>query len=142
MLMRFDPFREFDRLTEQVWGGRPAMAMDAVRHGEQFVVQFDLPGVDPASIDLIVEQNVLTVSAERKWQPEEGAEVLVAERPQGTFTRQLFLGDGLDTDRVDASYDNGVLTVRIPVGEQAKPRKVQIGSGGSTRELEASSTAA
>ena len=131
MLMRFDPFREFDRLTQDRWsGGRmPVMPMDAYRQDDHFVVHFDLPGVDAESIDLTVEKNVLTVSAERRWQPGDGAEVVATERPQGSFSRQLFLGDGLDPERIDAQYDNGVLTVTIPVAEQAKPRKIEIGSG-------------
>ena len=131
MLMRFDPFREFDRLTQDRWsGGRmPVMPMDVYRQDDHFVVHFDLPGVDAESIDLTVEKNVLTVSAERRWQPGDGAEVVATERPQGSFSRQLFLGDGLDPERIDAQYDNGVLTVKIPVAEQAKPRKIEIGSG-------------
>ena len=143
MLMRFDPFREFDRLTEQVWGGRSStMAMDAYRKGDEFLVHFDLPGVDPGSIDLTVERNVLTVSAKREWPRGEDADVIASERPHGTFTRKLFLGESLDTDHLDASYDAGVLTVRIPVAEQAKPRKVEITSGGGAKQIESSSTAA
>jgi HSP20 family protein len=145
MLMRFDPFRELDRLAEQTWGGGrlAAMPMDAYRRGDHFVVHFDLPGVDPSSIDLTVEKNVLTVSAERHWEPEEGNEVVVAERPQGRFTRQLFLGEGLDADGIEAGYDGGVLTVRVPVAEQAKPRKVQVTAGGdSPTAIETGSTAA
>jgi HSP20 family protein len=131
MLMRFDPFREFDRLTQDRWsGGRmPVMPMDAYRQDDHFVIHFDLPGVDARSIDLTVEKNVLTVSAERRWQPGDGAEVVATERPQGNFSRQLFLGDGLDAERIDAEYDTGVLTVTIPVAEQAKPRKIEIGAG-------------
>lgn len=143
MLMRFDPFRDLDRLTEQVWGGtRGAMPMDAYRQDDQFLVHFDLPGVDPSSIDLTVERNVLTVTAKREWQADEGVEVIASERPQGTFTRQLFLGDSLDPDHIEASYDGGVLTVRLPVADQAKPRKVEITSGGGARQIEASSSAA
>ena len=132
MLMRTDPFREFDRLAQQVFGTRlrPAgMPMDAYREGDRFVVHFDLPGVEASSIDLTVEQNVLTVSAERQWQPAEHEDVVVSERPQGHFSRQLFLGESLDADRVEASYHGGVLTVTIPVAEQAKPRKVEISAG-------------
>ena len=143
--MRFDPFRELDRLTQQsVGNGRlPVMAMDAYRHGDSFVVHFDLPGVDPSTIDLTVEKNVLTVSAERRWQPTEGDEIVVSERPQGSFSRQLFLGEGLDPERIEASYDNGVLTVSVPVAERAKPRKVQISSGnGKATSIEAGSSAA
>lgn len=145
MLMRFDPFRELDRLAQQTAGaGRsPVMAMDAYRHGDSFVVHFDLPGVDPASIDLTVEKNVLTVAAERRWQPTDGDEVVVAERPQGSFSRQLFLGEGLDPDRIEARYDNGVLTVSVPVAERAKPRRVDIASGdGSPTSIDATSAAA
>ncbi|MFJ4617840.1 Hsp20/alpha crystallin family protein [Streptomyces sp. NPDC088812] len=134
MLMRTDPFRDFDRLAQQVFGtaNRPAaMTMDAYRSGDDFLVHFDLPGIDPETIELDVERNVLNVRAERRSPAPEGAEVLVAERPTGTFTRQLFLGDTLDTDRIDASYEAGVLTLRIPVAEQAKPRRIQITGGDS-----------
>lgn len=136
MLMRFDPFRELDRLTSQVVGTtrQSVMPMDAYRHGDRFLVHFDLPGVDPGSIDLTVERNVLTVTAERSWHREEGHEVLVTERPQGRFTRRLFLADSLDTERIEATYDAGVLTVAIPVAETARPRKVEVtaGDGGRT----------
>jgi HSP20 family protein len=137
MLMRTDPFRELDRLTQQLFGtngttSRPVvMPMDAYRAGEQFVVHFDLPGVDPSSVDLNVEHNVLTVKAERAPSYGDDVELQVAERPRGVFSRQLFLGDTLDTERVEASYDAGVLTLRIPIAEKAKPRKIEI-SGGST----------
>ena len=137
MLMRTDPFREFDRLAQQVFGAtaRPAaMAMDAYRSGDDFVVHFDLPGIDPETIELDVERNVLNVRAERRSPAPEGAETIVAERPTGSFTRQLFLGDNLDTERIDASYDAGVLTLRIPVAEQAKPRRIQITGGSSGRK--------
>ncbi|HWC12630.1 MAG TPA: Hsp20/alpha crystallin family protein [Acidimicrobiales bacterium] len=131
MLMRFDPFRQFDRLTSDLWNtSRSVMAMDAYRDGDAFVVHFDLPGIDPESIDLTVERNVLTVKAERRWAPAEGQEVLTAERPQGSFSRQLFLAETLDVDHIEANYDAGVLTLRIPVAEKAKPRRVEIGSGG------------
>jgi len=143
MLMRTDPFRELDRLTQQVFGtpgtlAHPsAMPMDAWRDGHEFVVELDLPGVDPASIDLDVERNVLTVRAERKTLPDR--EFVAAERPRGVFSRQLILGDTLDTDRVQASYDAGVLTLRIPVAEKAKPRKIEIAQpeSGSRQLLDA-----
>ena len=133
MLMRFDPFRELDRLTQPGWnGGRaPVMPIDAFRDGDRFVVVIDVPGVDPGTIDLTVEKNVLTISAERRWERGENLEVVVAERPQGSFSRQLFLGEGLDPERIEASYDNGVLRLTVPVAEQAKPRKVEITQGGS-----------
>lgn len=133
MLMRFDPFRELDRLTQETFGslGRTSlMAMDAYREGDHFVVNFDLPGVDPASIDLTVEQNVLSVTAGRDWQPAEGQQVVASERPQGRFSRQLFLGESLDAEHISASYHNGVLSLTLPVAEEAKPRKVEITIGG------------
>src|SRR3977135_2038952 len=129
MLMRFDPFRELDTVAQllgrQTANRQMAMPMDAYRQGDRFVVHFDLPGVDPDSIDLTVEKNVLTVTAGRKWEPNENQEGLISERPQGVFTRQLFLGDSLDADQLQASYDQGVLTILLPVAEQAKPRKVE-----------------
>jgi HSP20 family protein len=134
MLMRTDPFRELDRFTQQVFGTNPgtwsrptAMAMDAYRAGDEFVVAFDLPGVSPDAIELDVERNVLTVKAERRPAATgEHVEMQVAERPLGVFSRQLFLGDTLDTDHIDAAYDAGVLTLRIPIAEKAKPRKISI----------------
>ena len=130
MLMRTDPFRDLDRLTQQVFGtaARPtAMPMDAWRQKDSFVVEFDLPGIDANSIDLDVERNVLTVRADRPAR--EGMEELVAaERPRGVFSRQLILGDNLDTDRIVASYHAGVLRLEIPVAEKAKPRKISINS--------------
>jgi HSP20 family protein len=132
MLMRTDPFRELDRLTQQMLGttARPAvMPMDAWRDGDAFVVEFDLPGVTPDSVDLDVERNVLTVKAERPTKDGE-TEMIAAERPRGVFSRQLFLGDTLDLDNVEASYDSGVLTLRIPIAERAKPRKIEISTSG------------
>lgn len=129
MLMRTDPFRELDRLTSQVFGtpARPAaMPIDAFRSGDTFVVEFDLPGVSAESIDLTIERNVLTVHAKRERQNAEAAELIVAERPFGTFSRQLFLGETLDTDSIVARYSDGVLRLEIPVAEQAKPRKVAV----------------
>jgi HSP20 family protein len=144
MLMRFDPFRDFDRLTQaltsQNAGRLASMPMDAYREGDNFIVEFDLPGVDPGSIDLTVEKNALTVRAQRSWEPKEGQEVLISERPQGTFSRQLFLGEGLDADKIQASYNNGVLRLTIPVAEQAKPRKVQITAGEENRAIPTSAT--
>jgi len=107
------------------------MPLDAYRDGDRFLVILDIPGIDPATIDLTVEKNVLSISAERRWERAEGVEVVVAERPQGSFNRQLFLGEGLDPDGIQATYDNGVLTVTVPVAEQAKPRKVEITQGDS-----------
>ena len=143
MLMRFDPFRELDRLTDEAFAASRSrttpMPLDAYRDGERFFVTIDLPGVDPASIDVSVEKNVLTVSAERRIARNEGQEWVVAERRPGTFTRQLFLGDTLDTDAIAARYEHGVLTLEIPVAEKAKPRKVQVsvGDGPVTQEISA-----
>ncbi|USQ76145.1 Hsp20/alpha crystallin family protein [Ornithinimicrobium cryptoxanthini] len=137
MLMRTDPFRDLDRLTEAMLGtrGRPAvMPMDAYRDNDHFVIHLDLPGVSTDSIDLTVEQNVLTVHAERKPQAE-GNERIVAERPHGMFSRQVFLGDTLDADNLTADYDAGVLTIKLPVAEKAKPRKVEITGGQGRKEI-------
>jgi HSP20 family protein len=134
MLMRTDPFRDVDRLFDQLVGttSRPAvMHLDAERDGDTFYVYFDLPGVDPDSIELTVERNVLQVKAQRQRPIKEGVETVISERPMGVFSRQLFLADTLDTDNLQASYDNGVLTLAIPVSEKAKPRKISIGSGDS-----------
>ncbi len=139
MLVRTDPFRELDRLTHQMFGAdgtseRPAaMPMDAWRENDTFVVEFDLPGVQPDSIDLDVERNVVTIKAQRpaaNW----GGEIIAAERPRGVFSRQLVLGDNLDTEHIDASYDAGVLTLRIPVAEKAKPRKIVISGKKDSRQ--------
>lgn len=136
MLMRTDPFRELDRVAQQVFGtnARPAaMPIDAFQRGEEFIIQFDLPGVAADSIDLTVERNVLTVHAERRRSDSEDIELLIGERPHGTFSRQLFLADALDSERLGADYTDGVLTVRVPVKEQAKPRRVDVAAGGSRR---------
>jgi HSP20 family protein len=116
--------------------------MDAYRHGDHLAVHLDLPGVDPDTIDVTIEKNVLTVTAERRRAREEDQQVLVAERPQGRFTRQIFLSDGLDPDRVDARYEHGVLTVHVPVAETAKPRKIAVSTGDDERAIEATSEAA
>jgi HSP20 family protein len=134
MLMRTDPFRELDRLTQQVlgnnagtWSRPTAMPMDAYRDGDRFVVAFDLPGVSPDAIELDVEHNVLTVKAERRpIVAGQQVEMQVAERPLGVYSRQLFLGDTLDTEHIEAGYEAGVLTLRIPIAERAKPRKIAI----------------
>lgn len=131
MLMRTDPFRELDRLTQQVLGtaARPAaMPMDAYRKGDNFYIHLDLPGISADSISLTVEQNVLTVRAERTPVQAEGAQLIVAERPSGIFTRQVFLGETLDADHIGADYAAGVLTLTIPVHENAKPRNIQVTS--------------
>lgn len=142
MLMRSDPFRDLDRLTQAMLGtsARPAvMPMDAYRTGDEFVVHLDMPGIDVETIDLTVERNVLTVHAERR-RPDEDAERIASESTYGVFSRQLFLGDTLDVDKLHADYHDGVLTLRLPVAEQAKPRRVEISHTGSgARELSGAS---
>ena len=139
MLMHTDPFRDLERLTQQAFGApgtlaRPsAMPMDAWRDGDSFRVEFDLPGINPESIDLDVERNVVTVKAERPVRASD-AELIAAERPRGVFSRQLVLGDNLDTEHIEASYEAGVLTLRIPVAEKAKPRKISITTSDEKRQ--------
>lgn len=138
MLMRFDPFNEFDRVTRQLWqlpktSYMSYMAVDAYRWDGKFYLHVDLPGIDPESIDLEVENTSLTITAERKWDREDNEQVILHERPVGTFSRQFFLGEGLDTENIEAGYDHGVLTVVIPVIESAKARKIEVGS--STKAL-------
>lgn len=137
-LRNTDPFRDFDRLASQLLGttNRPAvMPMDAWREGDRFVIEFDLPGVQPDSIDLDVERNVLTVRAERVGRNGDW-EMLASERTRGAFSRQLVLGDNLDLDRIEASYDAGVLRLVVPVAERAKPRKITV-SGATTSDRQA-----
>jgi HSP20 family protein len=127
--LRFDPFRDFDRLAAEVLGTArtPAlMPMDCLRTGDQFVVRFDLPGIDADSLDVSAENQTLTVRAERTRRDPEDAAYLISERPSGTYSRQLVLGDGLAVDDIRAEYRDGVLTLTIPVAEQAKPRKIEI----------------
>jgi HSP20 family protein len=127
--LRFDPFRELDRVASEMMSVARAprlMPLDAYRHGESYVLQFDLPGIDAESLDVTAERNTLTVSARRRNGAPEGAQYLVAERPTGDYTRQIVLGDGLDLDSIHADYRDGVLIVTVPVAEQAKPRQIQI----------------
>jgi HSP20 family protein len=139
VLMRTDPFRDLDRLTQQVFGtaARPAvMPMDAWRDGDEFIVEFDLPGVKADSLDLDVERNVLTVHAERPGL-DQNREMVSAERPRGVFSRQLFLGENLDTDKIEAGYHDGVLRLTIPVAEKAKPRRIEISHDGKRTAINA-----
>ncbi len=137
MLLRStDPFRDFDRLTQQLLGttNRPVvMPMDAWREGDRFVIEFDLPGVNPETIDLDVERNVLTLSAERVARNGDW-EMLASERPRGRFSRQLVLGDNLDLEHIEASYTGGVIRLTVPVAEKAKPRKIQLQTSDSDSE--------
>jgi HSP20 family protein len=137
-LMRFDPFRELDRLADQALAGTRAvrtMPMEALRRGDQFIVSLDLPGVDPSDVDVTVERNVVEINARRQPMRQEGDEVIIDERPWGEFRRQLFLGDNLDPNNLNASYDRGVLTLTIPVSEESKPRKVQISSANQEQQV-------
>ena len=137
MLIRTDPFRDLDRFAAQVFGtaARPTgMPMDAWREGDRFIVEFDLPAVDPESVDVDVERNVLTVRAERRLQSEEDIELIAAERPRGIFSRQVILGDALAAEQIEASYQAGVLRLTIPVAEKAKPRKIMIQSDAQNRQ--------
>jgi len=144
MLMRTDPFRELDRLSQHLFGNqtsgtwsRPAaMPLDAYRHGDESVVHFDLPGVSLEAIELEIDRNVLTVKAERRpVAVGDDVQMQVSERPLGVDSRQLFLGDTLDTEKVHAEYEAGVLTLRIPVAERAKPRKIEIAGGAKTEAI-------
>ncbi|MFF7590476.1 Hsp20/alpha crystallin family protein [Kitasatospora purpeofusca] len=144
MLMRTDPFRELDRLTQQFLGtngtwSRPApMPLDACRVGDEYVISFDLPGVDPDAIDIDVERNMLTVKAERRPRHQgEDVKWELSERPLGVFSRQVMLSDTLDPAGISADYDAGVLTLRIPVAEKAKPRKIAISRTGDPKQIQA-----
>ncbi|WP_030397328.1 Hsp20/alpha crystallin family protein [Kitasatospora purpeofusca] len=144
MLMRTDPFRELDRLTQQFLGtngtwSRPApMPLDACRVGDEYVICFDLPGVDPDAIDIDVERNMLTVKAERRPRHQgEDVKWELSERPLGVFSRQVMLSDTLDPAGISADYDAGVLTLRIPVAEKAKPRKIAINRTGDPKRIQA-----
>jgi len=142
MLLQHDPFRDLDRLTQQVFGtaARPAsMPLDAWREGDEFVVELDLPGVDPGKLDIDVERNVLTIRAERLSRMPDAANAVASERPWGAFSRQLVLGDALDTENVDADYSAGVLKLRIPIAEKAKPRKIRVANTDSQQQKESRS---
>jgi HSP20 family protein len=146
MLMRFEPFREFDRITEELMNEHRArqIPVDAYRRGNEFKVHLDLPGVDPGAVELTVEKDVLTVRATRRWVRAEDDQIQVTERAQGEFQRQLFLGESLDREHITATYEDGVLTITIPVVEQAKPRRVEITHPGSVAQqaVEVASAAA
>lgn len=142
MLVRFDPFQDADLLFDGRYGRRaaPPMPIDAYRRGEAFFVHVDVPGVDPDTIELTVEDDVLSVKAERTWQEQEGDELFACERPQGTFERDVYLGPSLDRDHVEARVENGVLTVRVPVLEAARHHKIPISSTGRSSAAGAGSS--
>jgi HSP20 family protein len=145
MLLQNDPFRDtdawFDRMTGRASNnGSWPMPMDAYKRGNDLWVDIDLPGVAANSVDIDVERNVLTVTAQRSWERQEGDQVYLAERHRGTFRRQVHLGEGLDAERIEARYADGVLTLRIPVAEAAQPRKIQVQTGSSSRAIDTSTT--
>jgi HSP20 family protein len=134
MLLRFDPFRDLDRLANEMLGNSrvpQAMPMDCYRSGDAFYVHFDLPGMDAESVEVTTENNTLSVRAQRRPIAPEDAIYLVSERPAGAYSRQLVLGDGLSLEAINADYRDGVLTLRIPVAEQAKPRRIEVARGGA-----------
>ncbi|MFF4260921.1 Hsp20/alpha crystallin family protein [Streptomyces virginiae] len=142
MLMRTDPFREMDRIFQQLsgttgtWSKPAVMPMDAYREGDAYVIAFDLPGVSTEAIDIDVERNMLTVKAERRpAAKDDTVQMELSERPLGVFSRQIMLADTLDTEHIEADYDAGVLTLRIPIAEQAKPRKIAIGSESGRKQI-------
>jgi len=145
MMLTFEPLvRDLDRLTQQLWGNtvgtaiRPTVApTDVWRDGDKFVAELDLPGINPDSIDITVDRDALTVRAERPHPGDEGREWVAAERPHGVFSRQLFLGDQLETDKISADYHNGVLRLTVPVAEHAKPRKIAIQSSAAKQAISA-----
>ncbi|GAA0517691.1 18 kDa antigen [Saccharopolyspora subtropica] len=147
MVLQFDPFRDFSRLANEVLSATrapQAMPMDVYRLGDHYVIEFDLPGVDPDSLEVTTENNTLTVRAERKT-PARGSEqrepsYLAAERPRGTFSRQLMMGEGVDMSGIAADYKDGVLTVTVPVAEEAKPRRIEVGRGGGEPKVIEGST--
>jgi HSP20 family protein len=129
MALGYDPFREYEQLAQQLLsGGRVprSFPMDAYRRGDQFIVHLDLPGVDPGSIDITVESGMLSVSAERRFEQEDEDEIIVTERPQGRFNRDLRFGSAIDVEKIGASYEGGVLTLTLPVSERAKPRTIRV----------------
>ncbi len=142
MSTRFDPLREMDRWFSDTMRtpASLAMPMDLYRAGEQFVAKIDLPGVDPSTVDVDVEDRTLTIRAQRRGEDFGNVQWLTHERPTGTFARQLTLGYGVALDRIEASYTDGVLTLTIPVAEDAKPRKISVSHGGSTTAIDTSSS--
>lgn len=143
VVIRFDPFRDFDRLTERLLATATdmgqtmrAMPLDVYRAGDHYVLHCDLPGVDPGSVDVGVDGRTLTIRAQRSGRADD-VEWLTNERPTGTFARQLTLGNGLDVEHIEATYADGVLTLSIPVAEQAKPRKVAVTHTGANAPIEA-----
>ena len=132
MAMSYDPFGELDRLAGSLLQNRPGprfMPVDLYRDGDRYVLSADLPGVDPGSVDIDVDGQLLTMRAQRTAGTADGAKWLVQERPSGSYLRQFSLGEGLDMEQISATYDNGVLSVIIPVSEKAKPRRIQVQSG-------------
>ena len=140
MLMRFDPFREIDRMTEGLGRSpRAVLAMDAVRNEHEVTIYIDVPGVTTDDIDVSVEKNELTVTVERRWDDEE-QQIMSSERPQGVFSRRIVLSDALDLEQLSAKTSNGVLIIAIPVGERSKPRKIEVATGPEDSAIETSAS--
>ncbi|MCG2803170.1 MAG: Hsp20/alpha crystallin family protein [Cellulomonas sp.] len=140
MAMRFDPFHEMDRMLGQLVAADRAaasMPLDLYRTGDHYVLHLDLPGVDPGTIDVNVEDRTLTIRAQRTATSEGDVQWLAKERPVGTYARQLTVGRGLALDAIAATYTDGVLTLTIPVAEEAKPRRIEVQHGEATTRLEA-----
>jgi HSP20 family protein len=138
MAMYFDPFRELDRVAGQLLDTRQGprlMPMDLYRDGDHYVLNADLPGIDPGSVDIDVDGQLLTIRAERTVRSQEGVKWIARERSGGSFLRQLNVGQGVDTAGISASYENGVLSVVIPISEKAKPRKIEVQAGAPKTEV-------
>jgi HSP20 family protein len=139
-MLRFDPFRDLDRMSEQLnRSTRSMLAMDAVRGDDEVMIYVDVPGATTDDIDVSIERNELTVSVERVWAGDD-KEVIARERPQGVFTRRFMLSDALDLDRLRAKTENGVLTLSIPVGEKSKPRRIDVDDGSRAEAIETTSS--
>jgi HSP20 family protein len=137
-MLRFDPFREFDRLARDTRERTPSvMAFDAVRDDEAVTLYFDVPGVSGDDLDVSVNRNELTITAERVWSGDD-KEVLVTERPQGSFSRRVLLSDALDMDRLEANLADGVLTVTVPLAERSKPRRIDVDVRSDRGEIDVS----
>jgi HSP20 family protein len=130
--MSFDPFNELDRLTGALLGTRQGpkfMPVDLYRDGDQYVLNADMPGIDPGSVDIDVDGQLLTIRANRTMDNRDGVKWLAQERPHGSYLRQFSVGEGIDSDKISAHYENGVLSLLIPVSERAKPRKIEVSTG-------------
>ena len=138
MAMNFDPFRDLDRVTSALMDFRQGprlMPMDLYREGDTYVLSADLPGLDPGSVDIDVDGQLLTIRAERTLANHTGVKWLTRERQEGSFLRQINLGQGIDVEQISANYANGVLSVTLPVTEKAKPRRIEVSTGSEEHML-------